>query len=880
MPDDRTPILDLVKPEVNGRHTENVWGFDINENFDKIDAWVAEQSGYVDDKVDIAGDTMSGPLRVGQTPNGSVGLVPGSTTDAGHIYWTRPDGTRVGYQGPYPDGHLHIVLDAPGKTLLLNGNPVAVLDSPEFIGDPRAPTPALTDNDTTIANTAFVRAAVYQALSVQATIIAGDQPPADPTDNTLWWETDTGVLFIYFNDGSSKQWVSVAGEPAAAAVWDEISGKPTTFPPDPHAHPISDVTGLQGELDGKAPTVHSHAWTEITSKPATFPPDAHNHTSAQISDFQEAVEDRIGASLVAGANVTVAYDDASGKTMIASTAAGGGGIAEAPNDGQTYGRKSLGWTVLDVSSVDWAEVANKPLTFPPTAHNHAIAEVTGLQTALDGKAPAAHTHTTAQVTGLDTALAGKVAKAGDTMSGDLTIAKVNPSLIIDKTAANQEASIYSRVNGVARWHLLMGNSSVESGSNVGSDFYLRRWNDAGAHLGDVLVINRASGAATFGVGSKVGVADTTPSTAPTTGALTVAGGVGIAKELQVGGLIYGSGDIYAVNRLYARGDGSFFMGAHGSDTHLRTIQMAGGYAFNWSDQSGNLQWYSNGAVGFTAYLGGNFGVAAVLISAGVESSGTIVAKGGILQQYGWSANPEASLHYLNQSGTKYWVNGGTDSLDLQGLKLKINSGVDSTSTTTGALTVVGGLGVNGQIQVGGALTVGGSTASINMFSTGGGSADIHWYVGSSIKWHTRAGGDNNFYFYDADYSHAVYLAQDPVDGWKTVSDGRLKENFREISVRERAKHFRFGAFNQKGNGRPGLGVLAQEFVHAFPEWTDVGDDDPDKIPKVGEGAWGIANAQVGLAAMGYAKEIDSDVDVLKAYIAKLETRIEQLERRT
>ncbi|MCJ0906214.1 phage tail repeat domain-containing protein [Rhodococcus sp. ARC_M6] len=43
----------------------------------------------------------------------------------------------------------------------------------------------------------------------------------------------------------------------------------------------------------------------------------------------------------------------------------------------------------------------------PTAHTHSIGNVTGLQTALDGKAAATHTHTTAQVTGLDAALAAK-----------------------------------------------------------------------------------------------------------------------------------------------------------------------------------------------------------------------------------------------------------------------------------------------------------------------------------------------------------------------------------------------------------------------------------------------------------------------------------------
>lgn len=44
-------------------------------------------------------------------------------------------------------------------------------------------------------------------------------------------------------------------------------------------------------------------------------------------------------------------------------------------------------------------------------HTHEIADVDGLQSALDGKANAVHTHTTAQVTGLDTALAGKANKA-------------------------------------------------------------------------------------------------------------------------------------------------------------------------------------------------------------------------------------------------------------------------------------------------------------------------------------------------------------------------------------------------------------------------------------------------------------------------------------
>jgi hypothetical protein len=44
------------------------------------------------------------------------------------------------------------------------------------------------------------------------------------------------------------------------------------------------------------------------------------------------------------------------------------------------------WTAVgSVSSVSWGDITGKPTTFPPSAHGHAIADVTGLQTALDGK---------------------------------------------------------------------------------------------------------------------------------------------------------------------------------------------------------------------------------------------------------------------------------------------------------------------------------------------------------------------------------------------------------------------------------------------------------------------------------------------------------------
>lgn len=63
----------------------------------------------------------------------------------------------------------------------------------------------------------------------------------------------------------------------------------------------------------------------------------------------------------------------------------------------------------------WGVIADKPSTFTPSAHSHAISDVSGLQTALDGKqasgsyAAATHSHAIADVTGLQTALNSKQA---------------------------------------------------------------------------------------------------------------------------------------------------------------------------------------------------------------------------------------------------------------------------------------------------------------------------------------------------------------------------------------------------------------------------------------------------------------------------------------
>jgi hypothetical protein len=164
----------------------------------------------------------------------------------------------------------------------------------------------------------------------------GDTPPASPIVGQTWWESDTGNMFIYYDDGNTTQWV-----PAHVGTLPEGGG-----------------------------------------------------------------------------------------------GGGGGGIEEAPLDGQQYARSDAAWEVVvggGSGSSDWADITNKPATFPPTLPI-AQSGVTNLTTDLAGKAPTVHTHTTAQVTGLDTALAGKSPTVHTHAQSDIT------NLTTDITAAKARAN--------------------------------------------------------------------------------------------------------------------------------------------------------------------------------------------------------------------------------------------------------------------------------------------------------------------------------------------------------------------------------------------------------------------------------------------------------
>jgi hypothetical protein len=158
------------------------------------------------------------------------------------------DGSGSGLDADTLDGHdtSYFGTAAGEATLQANINLKANIASPIFTGDPQAPTPVVSDNDTSIATTAFVKSVTATIVpfpeapsdgltygrknATWSTVIGGaatsdTAPPGPLVTGQLWWKSDTGTFYVYYNDGNSSQWVEAAAPAVPAArtgAWELI----------------------------------------------------------------------------------------------------------------------------------------------------------------------------------------------------------------------------------------------------------------------------------------------------------------------------------------------------------------------------------------------------------------------------------------------------------------------------------------------------------------------------------------------------------------------------------------------------------------------------------------------------------------------------------
>lgn len=269
--------------------------------------------------------------------------------------------------------HAHTVADITGLQALLDAK--ASLASPEFTGTPIAPTAAAKSNSQQIATTAYVDGAISDLLggAVPETLdtikeladrLTADGDTLATLTQQIAAKADAGHQHVMADIGdlaaaldllatkANPSFTGTVTVPTADAASNTTVAASTEFVKtaivnaglavEGHHHEISDVNGLQAALDAKAAATHAHV-------------------AADISDL---------AGLLA-AKAALASPTFTGTVTIPTPAVGDNSTKAA----------STAYVVTAIAN----GVAGKS----DTGHGHSIADVSGLQAALDLKAPLA-----------------------------------------------------------------------------------------------------------------------------------------------------------------------------------------------------------------------------------------------------------------------------------------------------------------------------------------------------------------------------------------------------------------------------------------------------------------------------------------------------------
>jgi hypothetical protein len=192
------------------------------------------------------------------------------------------------------------------------------------------------------------------------------------------------------------------GEVSGSLAWDNVTDKPTTFPPSAHTHQASEIVDFTSAVEAVSPPAD---WDTLANKPSTFPPSSHGHVAADVSDFTTAAAAAAPVQSVAGKTGTV-----------------------------TLAKADVG-----LGNVDNTSDTNKPIS-------------SATQSALDGKAALSHTHTASQVTDFNTAAAAAApVQSVNGNTGTVTVAVPSASTATPQalgTAAAGTSADFARADHV------------------------------------------------------------------------------------------------------------------------------------------------------------------------------------------------------------------------------------------------------------------------------------------------------------------------------------------------------------------------------------------------------------------------------------------------
>jgi len=317
-----------------------------------------------------------------------------------------------------------------------------------------------------------------------------------------------------------------------------------------------------------------------------------------------------------------------------------------------------------------------------------------------------------------------------------------------------ETTVLTVVGGIPAW-------KSASGTTVGNASYAVTATNIAGGIANEIPYQSATSSTTFSTGltfngttftaTNISIPGTTNATSTLTGALQVVGGVGIQKDLWVGGNVNIGGTLFfnGVGADQVTSNTGTFVNVSITGTGValtvtnsvsigQNLQISGN-AQSVSTTTGALQVIGGVGVGGNLVVGGNITGTTINIT-GQSVLGLVTATA--------------------VTATSLTVSGPTNLGGTTATNLYISNATDSTLTTNGSIITQGGIGVAKSMVVGGSITIGATTASSVVNSVFSNNTVYASYTSGSITTNSQQTLDN---YSSLAYRTAKYLVQ-IVDG--------------------------------------------------------------------------------------------------------------------
>lgn len=271
----------------------------------------------------------------------------------------------------------------------------------------------------------------------------------------------------------------------------------------------------------------------------------------------------------------------------------------------------------------------------------------------------------------------------------------NAYLNMNAGASGMETSIASYTSGVQRWSFGKSNGA-ESGSNVGSDFFINRYDDAGSFQGQPFIIKRSTGNIGIGgIGSPVQKVDVSGNINVSSGNGYYIGNTKILSNSGTDNLFAG-----ASAGASTTGSSNTFIGRSAGQSNTNGTDNT---ALGINSLNGNTSGNFNTAIGGGAGLSSN-GSNNVLLGYGagvtVGSNNVIIGFGaggsetGSNKLYIDNSNTSSPLIQGDFSTNELTVNGSMDIMGAMGLKIQVSqvAGTNNPNTNAGIWVYSSGSG--------------------------------------------------------------------------------------------------------------------------------------------------------------------------------------------